>query len=166
MYILFLFLVAVFILIGSIIFGVRVNSIPSTVVLAEYLYVPYGFNIVGGALCSVAGMCMLAYKSKFSYWLPPILCGDIFNTRYWEVKRFPCMHCYINRYTRCVWRLISVHLNMLLVKIKDQWRYVKLSRVISHFDRRWRIIQVRIHALYCNNNDSWMRLHWLSRQLV
>ncbi|XP_048774235.2 uncharacterized protein LOC125679234 [Ostrea edulis] len=58
---------AVFILIGSIIFGVRVNSIPSTVVLAEYLYVPYGFNIVGGALCSVAGMCMLAYKSTFSY---------------------------------------------------------------------------------------------------
>ncbi|XP_061188271.1 uncharacterized protein LOC133196376 [Saccostrea echinata] len=53
---------AVFILIGSIIFGARVNSIPSTVMLANYLFVPYGFNIVCGALCSVAGVCMLVYK--------------------------------------------------------------------------------------------------------
>ncbi|XP_062597122.1 uncharacterized protein LOC134258587 [Saccostrea cucullata] len=53
---------ALFILIGAIIFGARVNSIPSTVLLANYLFVPYGFNIVCGALCSVAGVCMLAYK--------------------------------------------------------------------------------------------------------
>lgn len=59
---------AVFILIGSIIFGSRVDSIPSTVNLAHYLYVPYYFNIVCGVLSALAGACMLKYKVEYSSW--------------------------------------------------------------------------------------------------
>nr|XP_011447940.2 uncharacterized protein LOC105342652 [Crassostrea gigas] len=58
---------AVFILIGSIIFGSRVDSIPSTVNLAHYLYVPYYFNIVCGVLSALAGACMLKYKVEYSF---------------------------------------------------------------------------------------------------
>ena len=67
--VLIIFLSAVFILIASITFGSRIDSIPSTVMLSSYLYVPYGFNIVNGVLCAVAGACMLVYKVEYSSWL-------------------------------------------------------------------------------------------------